>query len=203
METQVGTARSRLLLVRELVDRVVQDLVIRDSAHPQAVVADMVLLLAASCVLGVAHLVDGHLVLRAASCATRLLAVTFVAMSIVSVPVMPIMPVTSMPVHRSRSMRSTTSTVASMTAVPSDDVRAEIEPIAAVWIRPRVRVAVVPVVSDDALDPLVCLLRCLAVVRAVTCSRGPGSESEAVDSVVEAAHRPMRRQNVSLAPSDL
>lgn len=202
METQVGTTRPRLLLVRELVDRVVQDLVIRDSAHPQAVVADVVLLLAASCVLGVAHLVDGHLVLRAASCATRLLAVTFVAMSIVSVPVMPIMPVASMPVHRSRSVRST-STVASMTAVPSDDVRAEIEPIAAVWIRPRVRVAVVPVVSDDALDPLVCLLRCLAVVRAVASSRGPGSESEAVDSVVEAAHRPMRRQNVSLAPSDL
>lgn len=202
METQVGTTRPRLLLVRELVDRVVQDLVVRDSAHPQAVVADMVLLLTASCVLGVAHLVDGHLVLRAASCA-RLLAVTFMAMSIVSVPVMPIMPVTSMPVHRSRSMRSTTSAMASVTAVPSDNVCAKIEPIAAVWIRPRVRVAVVPVVSNDALDPLVRLLRCLAVVRAVTGSRRPGSESEAVDSVVEAAHRPMRRQNVSLAPSDL
>ena len=196
METQVGTARSRLLLVRELVDRVVQDLVIRDSAHPQAVVADVVLLLAASCVR--AHLVDGHLMLRAASCA-RLLAVTFVAMSIMSMPVMPIVPVTSMPVHRTRSVRST----ASMTAVPSDDVRAEIEPIAAVWIRPRVRVAVVPMVSYDALDPLVGLLRRLAVVRAVASCRGPSSESEAVDSVVEAAHRPMRRQNVSLAPSDL
>jgi len=202
METQVGTARPRLLLVRELVDRVVQDLVIRDSAHPQAVVADVVLLLAASCVLG-AHLVDGHLMLRAASCAARLLAVTFVAMSIMSMPVMPIVPVASMPVHRTRSMRSTAASVASMTAVPSDDVRAEIEPVAAVWIRPRVRVAVVPVVSYDALDPLVGLLRRLAVVRAVTSCRGPGSESEAVDSVVEATHRPMRRQNVSLAPSDL
>ena len=199
MQTQVGTARPRLLLVRKLVDRVVQDLVVRDSAHPQAVIADMVLLLTASCVLGVAHLVDGHLVLRAAACTSRLLAVTFVAMSIMPVPIMPVMPVTSVPVHRSRPMRS----AASMTAVPSDNVCAEIEPITAVWIRPRVRVAMVSVVANDALDPLVRLLRRLAVVGAVTCSGRPGSESEAVDSVVEAAHRSVRRQDVGLAPSDL
>ena len=100
-------------------------------------------------------------------------------------------------------MRSAARAVASVTAMPSNDVRSKIEPITAVWIRPRVRVAVVPMVSNDALDPLVGLLWCLAVVRAVASCRRPSSESEAVDSVVEAAHRTMRRQDVSLAPSYL
>ena len=135
--------------------------------------------------------------LRAASSA-RLLAVAFVAMSVVPVPLMPIVPVTSsMPVHRARSMRLAA-------AMPSNDVDAEIEPVAAVWIRPRVRVAVMSVVSNDALDSLVGLLGRLAVVRSVSsCSRGPGCESEAVDSMMEAAHCPVRRENVGLPPSNL
>ena len=96
------------------------------------------------------------------------------------------------------------STVASMATVPSNDVHAEIEPVAAVRIRPRVRVAVMSVVSNDALDSLVGLLGRLAVARSVSsCSSRPTRESEAVDSMMKAAHRPMRRENVGLPPSDL
>ena len=162
MQAQVSTARPRLLLVRELVHRVVQDLVVCDTTHPQAVVADMVLLLVA-CVLRVAHGVDCHLVLRTTASAARLLAVTFMAMSIMSVPLMPVVPVGSscVPVHRTRSMRLTTTS--SVTAMPSNEVHTEIEPVATVWIRPRVRVAVVSVVANDALDSLVGLLGRLAV----------------------------------------
>jgi hypothetical protein len=47
--------------------------------------------------------------------------------------------------------------------MPPNEVHAEIEPVAAVWIRPRVRVAVVSVVSNDALDSLVGFLGRLAV----------------------------------------
>ena len=122
----------------------------------------------------------------------------FVAMPIVSVPLMPLVPVaSSVPVHRTRSVRLAA-------AVPSDDVDAEVEPVPAVRIRPRVCVAVVSMISDDALDPLVGLLGRLAVVRSVSsCSRGPGCESEAVDSMMEAAHCPVRRENVGLPPSNL
>ena len=95
------------------------------------------------------------------------------------------------------------SAVASMAAVPSYDIHAQIEAVAAVRICPRVCMAVMTVRTNDALDPLVGLLWCLAVVRAVTSCRGPGSESEAVDSVVEAAHCPVRGENVGLPPSDL
>ena len=207
MQAQVSTACAGLLLVGELVHRVVQDLVVRDSAHPQAVVADVVLLLVTPCVLRVAHLVDRHLLLRAASGAARLLAVTFVAMSIVSVPLMPVVPVTSvsMPVHRTRSMRlAAASAVASMATVPSDDVHAEVEPVTAVRIRPRVRVAVMSVVSNDALDSLVGLLGRLAVARSVSsCSRGPSRKPKTVDSMMKAAHRSMRRENMGLPPSNL
>jgi hypothetical protein len=135
--------------------------------------------------------------LRAAP-AARLLTVAFVAMPIVSVPLMPLVPVaSSVPVHRTRSVRLAA-------AVPSDDVDAEVEPVPAVRIRPRVCVAVVSMISDDALDPLVGLLGRLAVVRSVSsCSRGPCGEAEAVDSMMEAAHCAVRRENVGLAPSDL
>ena len=135
--------------------------------------------------------------LRAASSAARLLAVTFVAMSIVSVPLVPVVPITSMRL-------TAASAVTSMAAVPSNDVRAHVEPVTAVGIRPRVCVAVMSVVPNDALDSLVGLLGRLAVVRSVSsCSRGPGCESEAVDSMMKATHRPMWRENVGLPSSDL
>ena len=69
--------------------------------------------------------------------------------------------------NASRS-RCAASTVASVTAVPSDHVDAEVEPVTAVWIRPRVRIAVVSVVSNYALDSLVGLLGRFAVARPVS-----------------------------------
>lgn len=121
----------------------------------------------------------------------------FVAMSIVSVPLVPVVPITSMRL-------TAASAVTSMAAVPSNDVRAHVEPVTAVGIRPRVCVAVMSVVPNDALDSLVGLLGRLAVARSVSCcSRGPTREAEAVDSVMEAAHCPMRGENVGLPPSDL
>ena len=158
MQTQVGSACAWLLLVGELVNRVVQDLVVRDPAHSQAVVPDMVLLLVAPCILSVAHLVDRHLMLRAAS-AAWLLAVAFVPMPVVAVPVVPLSSVSSASVPIHRTVALSTASV----AVPSNDVNTEIEPVTAVWIGPRVSIAVVPVVADDALDPLVGLLGRLAI----------------------------------------
>ena len=147
-------------------------------------------------------MIDCHLMLRAGPSAARLLVVTFVTLSIVRVPLVPVVTVAStVPVHRTRSVRLT---AASMATVPPNEVDAEIEPVAAVWISPRVRVAVMSMVSNDALDSLVRLFWSLAVVRAVSCcSRGSRRESKAVDSMMRATHCSMRRENVGLAPSDL
>ena len=99
---------------------------------------------------------------------------------------------------------STASAVASMATVSSHDIHAQIEAVAAVRIGPRVRMAVMTVRTNDALYPLVGLLGRLAVVWSVTsCSRGPSSQTEAVDAVMEATHRSMWRENVGLPPSDL
>ena len=90
MQAQVRATCSRLLLVRELVHRIVQHLVIGDPAHPEAIVTYMVLLVAASCVLSVAHLIHGHRVLGVAVGAAWLLAVALVPKAVVAVSVMPI-----------------------------------------------------------------------------------------------------------------
>ena len=99
---------------------------------------------------------------------------------------------------------STASAVASMATVSSHDIHAQIEAVAAVRIGPRVRMAVMTVRTNDALYPLVGLLGRLAVVWSMTSSsRGPGSQTEAVDAVMEPADCCMRREDVSLAPANL
>ncbi len=91
-----------------------------------------------------------------------------------------------------------------MAAVPSYDIHAQIEAVVAVRICPRVCMAVMTVRTNDALYPLVGLLGRLAVVWSVTsCSRGPRSQAEAVDAVMEPADCSMRREDVSLAPANL
>lgn len=90
MQAQVCATCSRLLLVRELVHRIVQHLIVGNPAHPEAIVAHMVLLVGASRVLRVAHLIHGHRMLSAAVGAAWLLAVALVPMAIVAVSVVPI-----------------------------------------------------------------------------------------------------------------
>ena len=97
-----------------------------------------------------------------------------------------------------------TSAVASMAAVPSYDIHAQIEAVAAVRICPRVCMAVMTVRTNDALYPLVGLLGRLAVVWSVTsCSRGPRSQAKAVNAVMEPTYCSMRGEDVSLAPTNL
>lgn len=98
----------------------------------------------------------------------------------------------------------TASAVASMAAVPSHDVHAQIEAVTAVRICPRVCMAVMTMRTDDALYPLVGLLGRLAVIWSVTsCSGGPRSQAKAVDAVMESTDCSVRRENVSLAPANL
>lgn len=65
--------------------------------------------------------------------------------------------------------------------------------------------AVVPMAADDALNPFVCLFRCLAVRWSMASSSASGAacQSKIVEPVVKAAHRSVRRQDVGLAPTDL
>ena len=107
--------------------------------------------------------------------AAWLLAVAVVPVAIMAVPVVPVVPI-AMPVVRARPVASMTlaraaSTVA-MAAVPSHNIHAQIETVAAVMIRPRVCMAVMARTwrTTDALYPLVGLLGRLAVVWSVGCS---------------------------------
>lgn len=65
--------------------------------------------------------------------------------------------------------------------------------------------AMVPMATDDALNPFVSLFGRLAVRWSMTSSSSGSAacQSKIVEPVVEAAHRSVRRQDVGLAAADL
>ena len=170
METKVNSTTIWLFLASELMNWVIQVFIVSYTTHSEAVISDSVFLVMTPCIRLIYKLAAyaTHLMLWVA--ASRLLTMTLMPVSIVSMTIMSI---------------HWTSTTVSVTA----DILTYLHLITAMWISSWICETMVTMIANYAtMNSFVCFLWRFTIVWAMTRILWPLCEAKTIDIMIETSH---------------